>query len=44
MREKHFPDYFGRSGANLVAKMEPCTVDEALSSPEKDCWLDAMRR
>ena len=43
MREKHFPDYFGRSGANLVAKMEPCTVDEALSSPEKDCWLDAMK-
>ena len=44
MREKHFPDYFGRSGVNLVAKMEPCTVDEALSSPEKDCWLDTMKK
>ena len=44
MKEKHTPDYFGRSGANLVAKMEPCTVDEAMSSSEKDFWLDAKKK
>lgn len=33
-REKRFPDYFGRS-ANLIAKSEPNTVDEMMSTPER---------
>lgn len=38
VREKQFPDYYGRS-ANIVAKSDPNTVEE-----EKDHWINAMTK
>ncbi len=38
---RNFPDYYGLS-VNPV-KVEPSTVEEAMSTPEKDQWLGAMQ-
>ena len=42
-RTKQFPDYYGWN-AHFVAKMEPSSVDEVMSSPEKDHWISAMKK
>ena len=42
-RTKQFPDYYGWN-AHFVAKMEPSSVDEVTSSPEKDHWISAMKK
>ena len=42
-RKKQSPDYFGRS-ANLVIVSEPRNVEEAMNTPEKNHWLEAMQK
>ena len=41
-RERHFPDYYGIRV--YVCKIEPTTVEEVLSTPEKDHWYQAMEK
>ena len=41
-RERRFPDYYGVR--IYLSKTEPSTVEEVLSTPEKDCWLEAMEK
>ena len=41
-RERHFPNYYGDS--IYLSETKPSTVEEVLSSPEKDCWLEAMEK
>ena len=41
-RERHFPDYYGIRV--YVCKTEPTTVEEVLSTPEKDHWYQAMEK
>ena len=42
-RTKQFPDCYGWN-AHFVAKMEPSSVDEVMSSPENDHWISAMKK
>ena len=39
-RERRFPDYYG--DRVYLRQCEPTTVDQILSAPDKDCWLEAM--
>ena len=41
-REKKFPDHFGWN-ASLVAKSEPSTMKEVMSTQEKDHWFIVMK-
>ena len=41
-RERRFPDYYG--DRVYLSLIEPTSVDEILSTPEKDCWLEAMEK
>ena len=41
-RERRFPDYYG--DRVYLSLLVPTSVDEILSTPEKDCWLEAMEK
>ena len=41
-RPRNFPDYYMWS-ADIV-KVEPSSVEEAMTTPKKDHWLEAMQR
>ena len=41
-KPRNFPDYYMWS-ADIV-KVEPSSVEEAMTTPEKDHWLEAMQR